>query len=107
MAKYDTYFLFDGFGQVVEIGTLTQIANKLNKPRKTLSNAWFQSKPMDGHLYLLTEREIKEINSFKAIYLFLKYKDQRWYCKQTKTIHQYKKDCLEPIKLNTIKEFYE
>ena len=107
MAKYDQYFLFSGFGDVVESGTLTEIAQAINKPRKTLANAWFQSKPMDGHLYLMTHKEVKEINSFKKIYLFLKYKDQRYYCKQTKTIQQYKINCIEPVLLNTIKEFYE
>ena len=105
MAKYTEYYLFNSFGELLDINTMTNLADSLGIARKTLRNAFDQGKAFNGHLSLFTAEQIKELG-FKALYEELQSRDQRWYCLHYDQIFVNKSSCEAPIKANQVKSLY-
>ena len=106
MAKYTEYYLFNSFGELLDIDTLTNLAASLGIARKTLRNAFDQEKAFNGHLSLFTAEQINELG-FKNLYKELQERDQRWYCLHYDQIFMNKSSCEAPVRANQVKSLYD
>ncbi len=71
------YAVLDHQGQMIMQGTCKEIAEKMNLNKKSIHNAIYVDKSLNGYIFM-SQAQAKEFSSFASLLDFCRSKDRRW-----------------------------